>query len=529
MVVAYNAHLGSAAAPSTTNQRVTVRMKQKLFNPGFLLAGLALCLSSAAWAAGNVDSVIGEVSVINRDGQPRGINKGDRIVEGETVLTGTKGEVLITTDDSGVLAIRPLSRLLIEQYKVNGNDKDSVVLTLLRGGLRSVTGWISKTAPRNYRLATSTATIGIRGTDHEAAIVDEGADTGTWNRVTEGATALTTSAGQLDQNAGTNSAVGKVQAGDQGPVAAAAPAGLFGPRASDLRFNLLKDNAQKNQAQRLQMRQQQVSGVGGLSSQGNPRISFQCAPDAPAQRALDSVLRAYERGDVAFIQQRLDPAIIGYGSIINDLMTTNNLQRQTRLQVLNRQMQCAPDVAVINFNWRKTYLSSTNFTPVQEQGRTSVLITDLGAGAAGKWSIKGISGDPLFKPTTVAAGHDGTITASPSVVSYASTSFGVTNLNTIIEVKDVDLTAPSVAVQVTTSNGDSETLNLPQVSPGIYRITQIAIRRFPPTPSVVTPGNGTFDILPTTPISIVLTLKYNDAKAASGAAVIRQATLVLTP
>ena len=489
------------------------------------LITLALATSGLALAAGNIDTVIGEVSVLNRDGQPRGVSKGSRIVEGETVLTGAGGEVLITTDDSGVLAVRPLSRLLIEQYKVNGNDKDSVVLTLLRGGLRSVTGWISKTAPRNYRLATPTAFVSIRGTDHEAAIVEEGIAAGTWNQVADGATVLSTGAGRLEQAPGTPSATGHVLLGDQAPVATPAPTGLFGPRASDARTNLLKEDAQANQAQRLQLRQQQVSSAGGLSSQGNPRISFQCVPNSPAQRALDSLLRAYERGDVGFIQQRIDPALIGFGTLLNDLMTSNNLQRQTRLQVLERQMQCAPDVAVINFSWRKTFLSATTFTPTAQQGRTSVLITNLGAGVEGKWQVAGFSGTPLFRPAT-AISNDGAITATPAVVSYGK-GVGIFNSSVVIQVTDADLTSSTVPVQVTASNGDSETLNLVQVSPGVYRNTQITIRRPAAVPITVVPGNGAIDIPALT--NVTLTLTYNDAKAANGAAVQRRASLTLTP
>lgn len=488
--------------------------------------GLALATCSLAWAAGNVDTVIGEVSVLNRDGQPRGVIKGSRIVEGETVLTGAGGEVLITTDDSGVLAVRPSSRLLIEQYKVNGNDSDSVVLYLLRGGLRSVTGWVSKTAPRNYRLATPTASVGIRGTDHEAAVVDEGNDAGTWNQVTEGATVLTSSAGQLDQTPGSPNAIGRVQMGDQTPLAAPAPAGLFGQRPSDTKVSQLKEDAQANQVQRLQLRQQQVSSAGGLSRQGTPRISFQCVPNSPAQRALDSLLRAYERGDVSFIQQRIDPALIGFGTLLNDVITSNNVQRQTRLQVLDRQMQCAPDVAVINFSWRKTFLTSTTFTPVSQQGRTSVLITNLGAGVEGKWQVSGFSGAPLFKPT-YALSNDGAITVTPGTVAYGAASSGTFNRNVVIQVTDADLTSATVPVQVTASNGDVETFTLSQASPGVYRSNQITLRRPLTIPITVVQGNGAIDIPSLSSVS--LSLRYSDVKAANGATVVREAALLLTP
>jgi FecR protein len=376
---------------------------------------------SSAWAAGNVDTARGEVSVLSRDGAPRGVAKGDRVSEGETILTGADGEVLLTTDDSGVLAIRPRSRLMIEAYKVNGNDKDSVVLNLLRGSLRSVTGWISKTAPKNYRVTTNTATIGIRGTDHEVAIVEEGDNAGTWNKVTEGTTVLSSNNGNIEQTPASNG-TGRVRAGDQAPTPAPPPLTLFAPRPSDQRVGELKQDAQTNQQQRLQTRQQQVSSSGGLSNQGNPRVSAQCAPDAPAQQALDALLRAYERGDIGFIQQRIDPAMIGFGVLINDIIADNNAQRQTRVQILDRQMQCGPDVAVIDFAWEKYYLASANFQPVVTRGRGSVLISGLGNGLSGQWRISGLVGDSPLRSGGV--GTDGTIQASPSSLSFGNAPSG---------------------------------------------------------------------------------------------------------
>jgi hypothetical protein len=393
---------------------------------------------SGAWAAGNVDTARGEVSVLGRDGAPRGVAKGDRVSEGETILTGPDGEVLLTTDDSGVLAIRPRSRLTIETYKVNGNDKDSVVLNLLRGSLRSVTGWISKTAPKNYRITTNTATVGIRGTDHEVAIVEEGDNAGTWNRVTEGATVLSSNNGSIEQTPSSNAA-GRVRVGDQPPTPAPAPLTLFAPRPSDQRVGELKTDAQTNQQQRLQTRQQQVSSSGGVSGQGNPRVSAQCAPDAPAQQALDALLRAYERGDVAFIQQRIDPAMVGFGVLINDIIQDNNAQRQTRVQITDRQMQCGPDVAVIDFAWEKYYLASANFQPVVTRGRGSVLISGLGNGLNGQWRISGLVGDNPLRSGGV--GADATVQASPSSLSFGAAPSGCVPGN-IVATATASLVAP---------------------------------------------------------------------------------------
>ena len=150
-----------------------------------LVCALAISMGHGVWAAGNISVVTGDANIISAGGQPRAANKGDRVIEGDTIATGTGGEVIVQTDDSGVLAIRPLSRLTIEKYAITGTDKDTVTLRLLRGALRSITGWISQTAPRNYRVQTATATIGIRGTDHETVIAEEG-EPGTYDRVYSG-------------------------------------------------------------------------------------------------------------------------------------------------------------------------------------------------------------------------------------------------------------------------------------------------------------------------------------------------------
>ena len=618
---------------------------------------------STVWAAGNIDTARGEVSVLARDGSPRGVAKGDRVAEGETILTGPDGEVLLTTDDSGVLAIRPRSRLTIEAYKVNGNTADSVVLNLLRGSLRSITGWISKTAPKNYRVTTNTATVGIRGTDHEVAIVEEGDNAGTWNKVTEGGTVLSSNAGSVEQTPNSNG-TGRVRAGDQAPTPAPPPVTLFAPRPSDQRLGELKVDAQTNQPTRLQTRQQQVSGSGGVSPQGNPRISSQCTPDAPAQQALDNLLRAYERGDIAYLQRHIDPAMIGFGVLINDVINDTNAQRQTRIQITDRQMQCGPDVAVIDFAWEKYFLASANFAPVVTRGRGSVLISGLGSGLNGQWRISGLVGDSPLRSGGV--GADGSVQASPSVGFYgnvpvncnASGSISATSpgsfpnsgsvnftsgpppacslnvgtstlcsiapsplfslntpatapgLNTnscivtavgaggtfasvsafqaagttsfagppgsvqnvvipvsfsgsvstggwsgnyttattcnanitisptapvacsvtqssvsvALEVRDADLTAPSLAVQVSVSNGDAETFVLPQIASGVYRLAALPISR---GGAAVSPGNGRIDFTGNSTGAVVLTVRYNDLRTSNGGSAVRQTTLTL--
>ena len=382
-----------------------------------LVFALLISVGHGTWAAGNIETVTGEASITNRDGQPRTAVKGDRVVEGDTLATGAAAELILVTDDSGVLAIRPMSRLIIEKYEITGTDKDTVALKLLRGALRSITGWISKTAPRNYRVTTATATIGIRGTDHETVVVEGGSgaatDSGTFDRVYSGETALETEQGSLFLKSGQTG-----QATDSGrlpQLLPQAPVALYPARPSDSAIELLKQDAQGNQTLRLQTRQDLNRRSGGTSPQGNPVISSQCTPDAPAQRALDEFLRAYEQGNIGFIQRRLDPSLIGYSAILNDIMRDANVQKQSQVRILERQMQCGPDVSVIDFTWEKRFIDVASFAPQLERGRASVLLSGLGSGLTGQWRISGFTGDNPFRTSNSSASFQ----ASPSSASYA--------------------------------------------------------------------------------------------------------------
>ena len=69
--------------------------------------------------------------------------------------------------------------------------------------MRSVTGWIGKFDKNNYQLSTPTATVGIRGTDHELAIIPAGVEhdgeiPGIHNWVHEGGTTLRSAGGAID-------------------------------------------------------------------------------------------------------------------------------------------------------------------------------------------------------------------------------------------------------------------------------------------------------------------------------------------
>jgi hypothetical protein len=71
-------------------------------------------------------------------------------------------------------------------------------VSILKGGFRTITGLIARNSRNNYRVMTTSATMGIRGTDFEVVhVVQPLADAaaGTYNRVYEGITTFQNRAG----------------------------------------------------------------------------------------------------------------------------------------------------------------------------------------------------------------------------------------------------------------------------------------------------------------------------------------------
>lgn len=151
---------------------------------------LLICSSAGAQTAGTIDLVEGSASIINATGARRAAAPGGTLVAGETLETGAGAELHATLIDGAYLALRPNTSLKIATYQGNGDANDGSVMELARGALRTVTGWIGRAKPQNYRITTPTATVGIRGTDHEVMHIESGADAGTHNRVYDGRTTL---------------------------------------------------------------------------------------------------------------------------------------------------------------------------------------------------------------------------------------------------------------------------------------------------------------------------------------------------
>lgn len=138
---------------------------------GLLLALLVACGAGDALAVtGQITNLSGAVIAKRADGQTRILSVKSEVFEGDLLATSENSFVRIKFADGTEVVMRPATQMKIEAYKFEEQNpkSDNIVMSLIKGGLRSVTGLLGKRNPNNFKLATPNATIGIRGTNFGA-------------------------------------------------------------------------------------------------------------------------------------------------------------------------------------------------------------------------------------------------------------------------------------------------------------------------------------------------------------------------
>ena len=130
----------------------------------------------------NATSVEGTAYVTRADGRQSILARGSALGVGDALTTTRNSTVRLRFTDGGETAIRPDSRITVQAYNYSRDEpqSDSLILGLLKGGLRAITGSIGKRGNMDaYKLNVNTATIGIRGTDYTARLCNSDCAPGT--------------------------------------------------------------------------------------------------------------------------------------------------------------------------------------------------------------------------------------------------------------------------------------------------------------------------------------------------------------
>ena len=117
---------------------------------------------------GRITSVRGQLTATGKNGQVRALRRRSYVRQGDTLATGIKGGAQVKFNDGAQIALRRNSELRIDEYRWEGNQdgKEKAVMSLVKGGFRTITGAIGKLNKTNYRVNSPYATIGIRGTHY---------------------------------------------------------------------------------------------------------------------------------------------------------------------------------------------------------------------------------------------------------------------------------------------------------------------------------------------------------------------------
>ncbi|MCC2096419.1 MAG: FecR domain-containing protein [Hyphomicrobiales bacterium] len=133
-----------------------------------MFLALAAALAAAATAPASAQSRIGAATEVRnqvstfRKGTAVRLDQGSSVFRSEAVSTGRDSAARLTFLDDTNLAIGPSSRVVLDEFVFSpARSAQALTINLARGAFRFSTGRLDK---RAYKIRTSTATIGVRGT-----------------------------------------------------------------------------------------------------------------------------------------------------------------------------------------------------------------------------------------------------------------------------------------------------------------------------------------------------------------------------
>lgn len=145
-----------------------IRTKRPLNTAAAWVAAVLALTAGAAGAApiGQVTHLSGTLSAKRDDGSAKLLSVKSEVHEGDLLTTEAETYARIKFVDAAEVVLRPGTQLKISAYSfAEGKPQtDNVLLNMLKGGLRAVTGLIGKRNREAVNYSTVTATIGIRGT-----------------------------------------------------------------------------------------------------------------------------------------------------------------------------------------------------------------------------------------------------------------------------------------------------------------------------------------------------------------------------
>ncbi|MTV37079.1 iron dicitrate transport regulator FecR [Duganella radicis] len=127
---------------------------------------MAMTGAQAAQVAGVVVQVSGPMTARSPAGAVKALQARSEVESGDTLATAAGAYAVVRFIDNSELALKPGTTVKIEQFAFDEArpEADRAAYTLVKGGLRSITGLLGKRNKDKFAMKTPSATIGIRGT-----------------------------------------------------------------------------------------------------------------------------------------------------------------------------------------------------------------------------------------------------------------------------------------------------------------------------------------------------------------------------
>ncbi len=139
------------------------------------LLGLCALVYGSTVAADATGLVVAARGTVNAEAQgvQRPLKQGDHIFVKDKIVSGDRSFAVLQFSDGAKVTVRPNSAMIIENYVYNGDENDVAVLGLVEGGLRVITGAMTKQHPESYKVKTPVALMGVRGTQFAVMLCDQ--------------------------------------------------------------------------------------------------------------------------------------------------------------------------------------------------------------------------------------------------------------------------------------------------------------------------------------------------------------------
>jgi len=143
----------------------------------FRAVTILLIIAAGPVAAADIGRVLlatGEAVAV-RNQQIVKLAYGSAVRNGDVLRTGSTSNLQVRFIDESMLALRENSEVRIDEFRFSGKEDGSErgFFSLLKGGLRQVTGLVGRTNNKNYQMNSIVGTIGIRGTDFATTLCQQ--------------------------------------------------------------------------------------------------------------------------------------------------------------------------------------------------------------------------------------------------------------------------------------------------------------------------------------------------------------------